>query len=433
VEDPPPLRRTTGVPRGQFIGRIHMPLRETGSRVVQRVRAWPRRVLIAIVVVAIVLIGARVALPYVVKHQVNQRLASIPGYAGSVDDIGIGLIRGAYSLDGVAIFKINGASREPFFSARHIDFSLAWRELLHRKVVSEIYADDPSIHLVAAATKEQSQKDLDRRWQQVIKDLFPIDITHFEVRNGFVEYHDLTKQPNIEFFIRKMHVQATGLRNTPAEQGEEFPAKILVEGDSLGRGHLRVFIEAEPLAAQPHFHLSAKLDNVNLPDLNESLRGIAKVDVSRGTFRMAAEMAGKDGGFQGYVKPFFEDLNFNNVEDKHKPVLTRVWENIVQGLAWLVKNKARDQVGTRIPFQGRFGDPKLGMWTTVQNLFRHGFIRAFNPTIEGSVNPDNILPSGQSAKAPSVADVKTDPRPATPQTKKERATEEKKAGAPTGR
>jgi hypothetical protein len=114
-------------------------------------------------------------------------------------------------------------------------------------------------------------------------------------------------------------------------------------------------------------------------------------------------------------------------------VLTRVWENIVQGLAWLVKNKARDQVGTRIPFQGRFGDPKLGMWTTVQNLFRHGFIRAFNPTIEGSVNPDNILPSGQSAKAPSVADVKTDPRPATPQTKKERAAEEKKAGAPTGR
>ena len=410
-----------------------MPLRETSSRVVQRVRAWPRRVVIAIAVIAVVLIGARVAMPYVVKRQVNERLASIPGYAGQVDDIGIGLVRGAYSLEGVSIFKLNGAAREPFFSARHIDFSLAWRELLHRKVVSEIYADDAELHLVAAGTKEESQKDLDRRWQAVIKDLFPIDITHFEVRNGRVEYRDMTKQPNVDFFVRKMHVQATGLRNTPAREGEEFPAKIFVDGDSLGHGHLRVFIEAEPLAAQPHFHLSGKLDNVNLPELNDSLRGIAKVDVSRGTFRLAAEMAGKDGGFQGYVKPFFEDVDFNNLDDKHKPVLTRVWENIVQGLAWLVKNKARDQVSTRIPFQGRFGDPKLGLWTTIQNLFRHGFIRAFNPTIEGSVNPDNILPSGRSAAAPSVADVKTDPQPSRPQTKKEKAREEKKAGAPTGR
>jgi hypothetical protein len=407
-----------------------MPLQEmSSSPVVQRVRAWPRRVVITVAVVVTLLIAGRIAMPYLVKRQVNERLASIPGYWGSVDDIGIGLLRGAYTLERVAIYKVNGAAREPFFSARRIDFSLAWRELFHRKVVSEIYAEDPQLHLVAAGTKEQSQKDLDRRWQALIKDLFPIDITHFEVRNGFVAYKDMTKRPNVDVFIKEMHVQATGLRNTPAEKGEEFPAKILVEGKSLGGGRMRAFIEAEPLAEQPHFHLSTKIDNVNLTALNDSLKAIAKVDVGRGTFRMAAEMAGKDGGFQGYVKPFFEDLDFNNIEDKQKPVLSRVWENVVAGLAWLVKNKPRNQVGTRIPFEGRFGDPKLGMWTTVQNLFRHGFIRAFNPTIEGSIKPDNVLPSGKSAKAPDVADVKTD-SPAAAQKKKKDAD---KAGAPTGR
>lgn len=411
-----------------------MALRESCSRVVHRIRAWPRRALIAIAVVAGLLLAARLALPEVVKRQVNHRLAAIPGYAGRVEGIGVGLLRGAYSLEGVAIFKIAGAAREPFFSARRVDFSLAWRELFRRKVVSEIYADDVALHLVAAPTKEASQQDLDRRWQAVIRDLFPIDITHFEVRNGFVSYRDLTKKPNVDLFIKDLHVQATGLRNQPAERGEKFPAKILVEGSSLGGGRVRAFIQAEPLAPQPHFHLSAKLDQVNLPDLNESLQAIAKVDVGRGTFRLAAEMAGKDGGFQGYVKPFFEDLDFDNLEDKEKPALTRVWENVVAGLAWLVKNKARDQVGTRIPFQGRFGDPKLGLWTTVQNLFRHGFIRAFNPTIEGSVKPENILPSGESAAAPKVADVKTDPQPSVPRTKKEKAEAEKGgAGAPTGR
>ncbi len=166
---------------------------------------------------------------------------------------------------------------------------------------------------------------------------------------------------------------------------------------------------ADPLAPQPHFHLSAKIDDVNLPELNDSLRAYANVDVGKGTFRMAAEMAGKDGGFQGYVKPFFENVEFNNIEDKKKGVLSRIWENMIQGLAWLVKNKQRDQIATRIPFEGQFGDPKMGLLATITNLFRHGFVRAFNPTVEGSINPENILPSGKSADGKDVAATKSDP------------------------
>jgi hypothetical protein len=167
------------------------------------------------------------------------------------------------------------------------------------------------------------------------------------------------------------------------------------------------------------------VDGVNLPALNESLKAYANVDVGRGVFRMAAEMAGKDGGFQGYVKPFFEDLDFDNLEDKNKNVFSRIWENVVGGLAWLVKNKQRDQVGTRIPFEGRFGDPKVGLFTTIRNLFRHGFVRAFNPTVEGSVDPANVLPSGKSADGRNVAESEDDDPRRIP-------TDAKGAVAPTG-
>ena len=47
-----------------------------------------------------------------------------------------------------------------------------------------------------------------------------------------------------------------------------------------------------------------------------------------------------------------------------------------------MKNKSRDQVGTRIPFQGRFGDPQVGLWTTITNLFRHGFVDRVVPRAE---------------------------------------------------
>lgn len=377
------------------------------SRLVQRVRRWPRRVVVTVGVILLVLVAIRLALPFVVRHQVNARLQSIPGYTGRVEQIGLHLWRGAYSLRGVAIYKVSENIREPFVLAKNIDFSIAWREVIHRRLVSDIQVEEPQLTFVKAANEKT---DTDRRWKTVVEDLFPIDITQFEVQNGAVRYIDRTKEPPVDVFIRNMHVHATGLRNRAGANGAEFPAEILVEGDSLGGGRVRMFVQAEPLADQPHFHLSAKVDNVNLPDLNDSLRAIAKVDVGRGTFQMAAEMAAKDGGFQGYVKPFFENLDFKNLDDKHKGMGDRLWEKAVAGLAWVVKNKSRDQVGTRIPFEGKFGDPKVGMWTMVANMFRHGFIHAFNPTVEGTVKAENVLPSGKSSNGKDVAATKVDDR-----------------------
>src|SRR5690606_7594127 len=132
------------------------------------------------------------------------------------------------------------------------------------------------------------------------------------------------------------------------------------------------------------------VEDVNLPALNESLKAIANVDVGEGTFQLAAEMAGKDGAFQGYVKPFFDNLEFTSSEDEGESLGERIWERLVAGLAWLVKNKSRDQVATRVPFEGRFGDPEVGLWPTIVNLFRHGFIRAFDPTVEGSIHAENV-------------------------------------------
>lgn len=404
-----------------------MAAEPTRSRLVRRIRSWSRRTVITLAIIALVLVAARIALPYVVKEKVNERLASIPGYSGQVGDIGIALVRGAYTLVDVAIYKVDGEAKEPFFMARDIDFSVAWRELFRGKMVSDIHLQDVEVNFVGAGTKAQSQKDIDRRWQEVVQDLFPLEITHLEVNNGTIRYKDLTREPHVDVYIRDMQLVATGLQNRADESGEEFPAKITLSGDTLGGGQVQLFVEAEPLAEQPHFHLSAKVENVNLPDLNESLKAYANVDVGRGTFQLAAEMAGKDGGFQGYVKPFFEDLDFNNLDDKKKNVFSRIWENVIGGLAWLVKNKPRDQVGTRIPFEGRFGDPKVGLWATISNLFRHGFVRAFNPTIEGSLNPDNVLPSGKSANGKDVAETKTDPPAGSS------AREDQRAGAPTGR
>jgi uncharacterized protein YhdP len=367
------------------------------ARIVQRVRAWPRRVLYTVIIIIVVLVAARIALPFVVRNQINHRLRDVPGYRGEISSVTLSLWRGAYVLNGISIFKVNGHEQAPFFVAKYIDFSVAWRELFHGKVVSDIFIDHPELTLVQGPTPETTQKDTDKRWQSVVEDIFPIDIQHFEVAHGVVRYIDDTRSPRVDVFVKNMVLVATGLRNRPEEVKTEFPAEIQLQGDSLGGGRLSLLVQAEPLAARPHFHLSLKLTKVDLTALNDSLKSTANVEVSRGTFEMVLEMAGRAGAFQGYVKPFFNDLDFKTREDKKGSLAAHLWEKIVAGVAWLVKNKPRDQVATRIPFQGEFGDSQVGIWATIRNLFRHGFVRAFNPVVEGSVDPDKVPPPSEIA------------------------------------
>jgi hypothetical protein len=361
----------------------------------ERVRSWPRPVIVTLVIVAVVLLAARIALPFVLESAVNRRLQWIPGYTGHVEDVSVHLWRGAYSMHAFEISRENGRLREPFIYARDIDFSLAWRELLRGKVVSDIKIAVGQLTFVAGPDEAQSQTDVDKRWQDVIEALFPIDITHLEITDGLLRYINTTQEPTVDLFVTHMHATATGLRNrSRSEDSDEFPAQIVVEGESLGGGRLRITLDAEPLAAEPHFHLGLTLDSVNLPTLNRSLKAYANVDVSRGTFRVAGEMAANDGGFRGYVKPFFENLDFSSLPNEDESIGRKIWEAIVALTNEVVKNKPRDQLATRIPFEGRFGDPEFGLLATFGNLLRHGFIQAFNPTVEGSINPDAVQPDG---------------------------------------
>ena len=225
------------------------------SKIVHVARAWPQRVSLALACIVVLLLGARIALPYVVKHLVNGRLAQIPNYTGHVDDVRIHLWRGAYSFHGFHISRQNGQIEEPFFRAKKIDISLAWRELLHRKIVSDIRIDEGQLTFVQGANPETTQTDLDRRWQDVIQDIFPIDITHLEITDGLLRYINNAKEPKADLFVTHMRLTAVGLRNRQDEtqEGEELPAKITVDGESLGGGTLNLVLDAEPLAGRAAF------------------------------------------------------------------------------------------------------------------------------------------------------------------------------------
>ena len=74
---------------------------------------------------------------------VNRKLDEIPGYRGHVEDIDIHLWRGAYSIEGVRLQKLDGSVATPFLEAKEVDLSVEWLALFHGKIVSEITLDKP--------------------------------------------------------------------------------------------------------------------------------------------------------------------------------------------------------------------------------------------------------------------------------------------------
>jgi hypothetical protein len=347
-----------------------------------------RRWVAILSVMVVVLIGARLALPTIAKNAINKRINEIPEYSGEVSSVGINLLRGAYRLNDVRIVKRSGQINEPFFKAESIDFSLAWRELFRGKVVSDISLAKPELSFVKGPSEETSQLEADKRWQEVIADLFPIDITHLEIHDGQLRFVNTETTPRVDVRVAHAKVVATGLRNRAEPGKERFPARIEVQGDTIGLGKLRMTAELEPLAEQPHFLLKAELEDVSLPALNEFLRAYANVDVRAGNFKGYLEMTARDGRFHGYFKPFFEEIDFSDLpEQAKKPITQQLWEGVVRFVAFIFKNHEKDQLATRIPFSGEFGDTEVNVWQTIVNTLRHAFVRPWPERLESKGEP----------------------------------------------
>ncbi len=207
----------------------------------------------------------------------NSRLSHIPGYTGHVSDVGVQVWHGGYRMYDLAITKSSGQVRVPFVSAHRIQFSIAYRELIHGKLVSDIEMQDASLNFVHGPSPETSELEADKRWQDVITDLFPIHITHLRLRNSRIRFVDTTTKPRVDVALDHLELQADGLQNRPARKDEPYPARIVIAGQSLGGSTIHAVILAEPLAAEPHFKLNFTLQGLSLPALNDFFMAYANV------------------------------------------------------------------------------------------------------------------------------------------------------------
>ena len=160
------------------------------------------------------LLLARLALPYVALYYVNKHLAGMEGYHGHIDSVTISLYRGAYGLSGMSLDKIDPPSGERihFFSARHIEFSLEWKALLHGAIVGKVVVSAPNLIFKRDKVELKDVAQATTDYRKFFKNLMPLKVNRLEISLGSVHYVDNTTKPHLDVFLKELELRLTTCR-----------------------------------------------------------------------------------------------------------------------------------------------------------------------------------------------------------------------------
>jgi Domain of Unknown Function (DUF748) len=341
---------------------------------------------IIVLVLAVLLGVGRAILPWVVKDYVNRTLDQNPLYSGNIGTVGIHLLRGAYSIEDVRLNKTSGNVPVPLFAAQRVDFSIQWRALFHRKIVTQIVMTQPQLNFVDAPSESESQSGGGGPWLQMIQDLSPFKVNSAILHDGQVHFRTYKSQKPVDVYISQVEATIDNLGNIRNDT-TPLVASVQVTGMAMDQAQLELKMTLDPFSYNPTFHLGLRLLGLDVTKINDLALTYGKFDFKRGWFDLVLESDCKEGQLTGYVKPLFRNLKvFSLRQDvKEDNMLEFFWQALVGAATALFKNQSHDQFGTLIPFSGDMsGGTSTDLLATIGNLLRNAFVRAYLPRLENS-------------------------------------------------
>jgi len=345
-----------------------------------------RRRALQVLVAAILLLGGlRLLLPSLAERYVNHVLARQPHYVARIGDVTLSLWRGACVVEEIRILKRTGRVPAPFFAAPRVELSVDGRALLDGAFVAELVVRSPEINLVAGPTRAQSQTGAEVDWRDVVDRLMPIRLNRVEIHDGAIHFRNFHSTPKVDVYLQQLDLVAENLTNSE-EISKSRVARVALRALAMTSGRLVARAAFDPFADTPTFDLDGSLVGARLADLNDFLRAYAGIDVESGSMRVYVEPESGERRFDGYIKPFFENVEVLAADElDEQGFLASAWEAIVGGLAEAFEDQSHDRVATRVAISGTVRDPEVGFWRTLGSALKNAFVESLVPRLEQSV------------------------------------------------
>ncbi|MGJ3443009.1 DUF748 domain-containing protein [Pseudomonas sp. Je.1.5.c] len=344
---------------------------------------WP---LVGLASLVVLLVALHLALPYLVRDYLNDKLADMGEYRGQITDVDLAWWRGAYQINGLKIVKTTGKVPVPFVDAPLIDLSVSWHALWYdRAVVAEVVFVRPELNFVDGGNKQNSQTGRGTDWRQQLEKLLPITLNEVRIDNGTLTFRNYNSKPPVELKATRLQASIRNLTNVRDDKGRRDAS---FEGSALLLGDAKVQSRAtfDPFSDFDDFEFRLRATGIQLRRLNDFASAYGKFDFNAGHGDVVIEAQAEKGRLNGYIKPLLRDVDVFNwqqdVENKDKGFFRSIWEALVGASETVLKNQPKNQFATRVELSGSVHQQDISGFEAFLQILRNGFVQAFNARYE---------------------------------------------------
>jgi hypothetical protein len=327
-------------------------------------------------VMILILVAVRLAMPALILKYANDYLASFsPIIHAQIDEIELSIFRGAYRAKGVSVkFK---RMDQKLMTIDSTEVSVAWREIFKGKILADIETLGANIYVSKAAI-EELKKFSPKEAKDAKERTIPLEIERFDLKDSQVTMLDY------QVFKRgeKLKIEEINSRITNLTPKESFPLSYFtltakVQGSAPIKVAGKVNLKSDPIS----WDVDGTLESFQLPMANQFLKKNVPLTFVHGSADVFAEAKSEGGQIDGYIKPFFNELDVIKTDEEFKGTKHWAFEVVTAISNILLKNTKQNSMATRIPF--RFGKGmEVDTGEAIEKALQHGYETKIKPGLE---------------------------------------------------
>lgn len=335
--------------------------------------------------VGVLLVAGYLAVPYLIKDYLNDEVLDDMGdYHGYVEDVDVNLLKGAYKLKNVYMFRKNGNSDIPFFYITAFHIALSWEALWAGAILVSARLVDPEVNFLDAEREEDQQTGEGTDWLAVFDRTLPTTLHELVIANGSLTFQNFDTEPRVNIYAKNIDAKLTNLTNVKNREGERVATADL-NGIILENAPISASAEFDPFNFDD-FMFATEINQIALQHLNDFARAYGNIDFKSGKGELFVELKAEDGKLRGYIKPLFEDVNVlsweQDVEKQNDNPLKLAWEGAMGLFQALLTSPRTDKVATEVPIEGTLTETEINNWQAFFGLIKNAFIDAVESNFE---------------------------------------------------
>lgn len=342
-------------------------------------RRWPRRLLIALGILVVLVIVIRLVLDPIASHYTRKELNASAGISGDFSRVHVTVLPPGYEIERLKIIEAEGGDwNHPLLYVERAQVTLQLRRLLHGELSANARLDQPKITLTQRPQPAQPKaQPTVPAIQTALRKALPARVNRIKVDDGEFLFRDPTAPRTPELWLHRIDLVAQNLA-TRKELARGQRATLEMHATLGHSGVVAVSASADPFTAQPEFSGKVALRGWKVAELYDLIEPATKLQTPGGTLDMFAEFKARNGMISGGVKPVLKDVTVRPADEGFGSKL-KAWV-ADKGLD-LFSHKTEDKtekVATTVPIEGRLDNPDVQIWPAILGVIRNAFVEGIS-------------------------------------------------------